>query len=194
MFLRTLVIALAMAAMPAGMAPGGIIHAKHATAKERADALYRRGLAEVKTEHMERAIADLTRAIELDPDHVDALNARGDAHHRLRRYDAAAKDYMRAMRLGRPDHDPAIDLYWYELRDVSDLFDQRGFDFWRDNQCGRAIEELDESIKIDPTHPDARNLRAAAKSRRAATIGRRMISPKSLNSRKVCREEISSKP
>ncbi len=109
---------------------------------------------------MERAIADLTRAIKLNPDNVDALNARGDAHHHMRQYDAAANDYMRAMRLGRPDHDPAVDLYWYELRDVSDLFDQRGFDFWRDNQCGRAIEEFDEAIKIDPTHPTARNLRA----------------------------------
>jgi tetratricopeptide (TPR) repeat protein len=47
----------------------------------------------------DEAIADFTRAIELDPDYAWAIGSRGQVHQAMRRHDEAIADFTRAIEL-----------------------------------------------------------------------------------------------
>jgi tetratricopeptide (TPR) repeat protein len=64
-----------------------------------ADAFYYRGLAYLRKNDFDRAIADNTEAIRLSPNNFYAFNNRGLAYHGIGDYDRALADYNEAIRL-----------------------------------------------------------------------------------------------
>jgi tetratricopeptide (TPR) repeat protein len=62
-------------------------------------AYYRRGLAYASKKEYDRAIADYTRAIELDPKNLSAYNDRGVAYTSKGDYERAIADVTRAVEL-----------------------------------------------------------------------------------------------
>jgi tetratricopeptide (TPR) repeat protein len=61
--------------------------------------LYRQGRYLAEQENFEEAVQAFTQAIQMDPTLALALNARGYAHLRLRRYQDAIDDCSQAIRL-----------------------------------------------------------------------------------------------
>ena len=58
-----------------------------------------RGETRLRLRRYDEALADLNRAVELDPDHADAIARRGRVHQDMERYDEALADYSRAIEL-----------------------------------------------------------------------------------------------
>jgi tetratricopeptide (TPR) repeat protein/predicted aspartyl protease len=67
----------------------------------------RRGSASASRRDYARAIADLSRAVELDPAQADYFYERGSAYQSANRPDEALQDFTHAITL-RPDHVPAL--------------------------------------------------------------------------------------
>jgi tetratricopeptide (TPR) repeat protein/predicted aspartyl protease len=67
----------------------------------------RRGSASASRRDYARAIADLSRAVELDPAQADYFYERGSAYQSANRPDEALQDFTHAIAL-RPDHVPAL--------------------------------------------------------------------------------------
>lgn len=62
--------------------------------------LSKRGTIKLKLGHNKSALADLNRAIEIEPDYRYAYRERAIAHEKLKQYNAAIKDYDKAISLG----------------------------------------------------------------------------------------------
>ena len=56
-----------------------------------------------RAQRLDEALACFTKALALDPDHLEALGNRGSVLGALRRYDEALRDYDRALALS-PNH------------------------------------------------------------------------------------------
>src|ERR1700722_4722633 len=83
----------------------------------------------------DRAIADLTEAIRLDPDAVVAYQDRAASYRNKGQYDRALDDLNHALRL-----DP---------KDARTLM-SRGVIYYKLNAAARAIVDFDASLRIDP--------------------------------------------
>lgn len=99
-----------------------------------------RALAWIAKAEPEKAIADLDRAIQLDPEDGDSYSNRGRA--RLLKGDADARTIDRAL----ADHDRAIKLKPYDLR----FYDRRGLAFVAKGEFVRAIEDFDLACELEP--------------------------------------------
>jgi tetratricopeptide (TPR) repeat protein len=97
------------------------------------------------------ALADYSKAIELDPADAELHAVRGWVEQRMGRRDGAIADYSRAIALS-PDGDQVYMLNAYFRR--SELYEQmRLYD--------RALADLDREIALQPLHPAVvRNARA----------------------------------
>lgn len=62
-----------------------------------AEAYYNRGNTHATLNEYDRAIADYTQAITIDPNLVQAYNKRGLTYHKLGRYEEALADYTQAI-------------------------------------------------------------------------------------------------
>ena len=69
--------------------------------RSQAEAYRRSGDSQVENCDNDLAIADYTRAIEIDPKHAVAYYSRGACHHEKRDYDRAIADYTKAIDRGR---------------------------------------------------------------------------------------------
>ena len=97
-------------------------------------------VAWVDKKQFDKAIADYTEAIRLDPRGASAYAGRADAWRCARDYDKAIADYTEAIRL-----DPK-DARIYRWRGVA----------WREKkEHGKAISDFDEAIRLDPKDPYA---------------------------------------
>lgn len=85
------------------------------------------------------AIAEYTRAVELDPNHFKAYFNRGFAYDKIREFSKAVQDYSRALEI---DPDNAYAFY------------NRGIAYDRAGQWGLAIEDFTKAIKILPNYAD----------------------------------------
>ena len=110
------------------------------SAEDRAIALYDRGSAYLAMEQYDRAIADLSEAVRLDPTHAEAFNNRGIAHIRKGEYDQAIADLNEAIRL-KPGYAKA--------------FLNRGGAHFGKDEHDRAIADLSEAIRLDPGYAKA---------------------------------------
>src|SRR5207248_11488514 len=68
-----------------------------------AEAAYRRGLAHAEKKEYDRAIAEFTEALRLDPKHAKAYFQRGLAHTDKGEYDEAVADTAEAIRIDPED-------------------------------------------------------------------------------------------
>jgi len=95
-----------------------------------------RGVAYLDKGDYGRAIADLSKAIELKPDYADAYHDRGVAYRRKGDYDLAIADYSKAIEL-RPDY-----AFYYHAR--GDAYRGRG-------DYDRANADLSRAIELEPS-------------------------------------------
>jgi tetratricopeptide (TPR) repeat protein len=110
------------------------------------------------SESVDRAIADFSEAIKLDPSLPEAFAARANAWHKKREYGRAVADYDQAIRLGQ---DGPHFAYYHERRGVA-LLDAGEFK--------RAIADFDVAIAREPI---ARNHVGALHHRGVAYRARR---------------------
>jgi tetratricopeptide (TPR) repeat protein len=149
------------------------------TAANRAVAYYYRGLAHYDKRDYDRAIADYSEAIRLNPSEASAYNGRGNAYHDKREYDLAIADYTRAIEIdpknagyydnrarihlktgraaqGLPDAERALQLSPY---DTSSL-ETRGHIF---ESLGRREEAIADFRRVLDINPDIQESRDALK-------------------------------
>ena len=129
----------------------------------------------------DRAIADYSDAIKLNPKYANAYVGRGSAWYAKKDYDRAIADYDEAIRIdpnnglsyldrgfawsAKKDFDRAIADYDEAIRrypTYAEAFDQRGHAWQTKGNLDRAIADFGETIKIDPQHIDALNSRGRA--------------------------------
>ncbi|MDR1898454.1 MAG: tetratricopeptide repeat protein [Treponema sp.] len=129
----------------------------------------------------DRAVADFSRAIRLDPNDAKAYNSRGVAYDSKGEYDRAIADYNQAIRLdpnnasaynnrgnayyAKGEYDRAIDDYGRAIRldpDYANAYNNRGNVYYFKGEYDRAIDDYDRAIRLDPNDANAYNNRGAA--------------------------------
>jgi tetratricopeptide (TPR) repeat protein len=105
------------------------------TGSNLAIAFSNRGLAYKRKSQWDRAIADYSEAIRLNPNDAQIFNNRGNAFYYKGRLDRAIEDYDNALRL-RPD--------------LAEAFGNRGNVYRKKGQLDRAIGEYDKAIRLEP--------------------------------------------
>ena len=123
---------------------------------QRADALYftldaeeylRRGIEAGQRGQYSDSIQDLTKAIELEPDHADAYLFRGLTYDSQGKHDRAIQDHTKAIEL-KPDY--------------ADAYNSRGLAYGSQGKHDRAIQDHTKAIELKPDHADAYNFRGLA--------------------------------
>jgi tetratricopeptide (TPR) repeat protein len=99
-----------------------------------------RGNANYTLGNYRQAIEDYDRAIEINPDFLDAHNNRGDAYIGLGNYRQAIEDYNRAIEIK-----PAY----------ADAYSNRGLSYSKLGQYQLAIEDFNKLIRLKPAYADA---------------------------------------
>ena len=101
---------------------------------------FQKGVSNAAQSAYEKAIADFTRAIELEPQHVAAYDNRGNALHFLGRHEEAIVDFTRAIEL-EPQHAEAYINRGSTLNDVG--------------RHEEAIADCTCAIELGPPHAEA---------------------------------------
>jgi tetratricopeptide (TPR) repeat protein len=139
-------------------------------------------------EEPERAIADLTAAIGLDPKDGGAYHKRGSLHHAKGDYDRAIQDYGEAIRLDPKNllalnsrglafeseglHDPAIaDFSAVIRRDPAIAFPykNRGLAYEKKGELTKALAELRKALFLEAPTPEAKEGAERIEKRLAAS-------------------------
>jgi tetratricopeptide (TPR) repeat protein len=102
---------------------------------------YERGEARAEKGDYEGAIADLSKAIEVDPKQARAYAERGWARRQMGDYDGAIADYNRAIELA-----PQVSSAYYDNRGLARL---------KKGDYGGAIADFTKVIELDPKHASA---------------------------------------
>ena len=116
-------------------------------ATQRALAYVNRGIAYYDRGELDKARADYTAAIRLDPKRTEAFHNRADLELRLGEIEAAIVDYTQVITL-----DPKY----------GSAYNGRGNALRESGQIDRAIADYNQAIKIDPRSPFAFNGRGNA--------------------------------
>jgi lipoprotein NlpI len=95
----------------------------------------------------DRAIADHSEAIRIEPKYGPAYNGRGNTYHSQGNYDRAIADYGEAVRL-----DPKF----------ATGYSNRGVSYFRKGDYDRAIADFDGAIRLNPKYVVAINGRGNA--------------------------------
>jgi tetratricopeptide (TPR) repeat protein len=104
------------------------------------EAYRNRGKAYLAKGDFDSAIADDTKAIEIDPKDADAYDGRGYAYHAKGDFDRAIADYTKVIEI-----DP---------RSVA-AYGNRGYDYETKGDFERAAADFTKAIEIDPKNADA---------------------------------------
>jgi tetratricopeptide (TPR) repeat protein len=123
------------AAIPACSA---IIQSGRDTGRNLAVSYSNRGIGWLKEGQLDRAAADLSQAIRIDPSYAPAYNVRGLVHFKQNNPDKAIEDYNQAIRLNP--------------RFVQ-AYNNRGLAYRSKREPDRALSDLNQAISIDPTYP-----------------------------------------
>ena len=89
----------------------------------------------VKGEY-DRAIADYTKAIEINPAFADAYDNRGYTYYSLKRYEEALYDHNKAIELGPTSY--------------ASVYNNRGLAYLAKGALDRAIQDFDEAVRVKP--------------------------------------------
>jgi len=119
-------------------------------------ALVGRALAFMRNGDRDRAEADLSRAIELDPNNALAFNDRGMLWRERGDPDRAIADFTRAIAIEALPHSDLPGSGHVNIHANRALAYQAKGDF------GRAIADFDQAVKLDPADVDLREQRARA--------------------------------
>ncbi len=124
-----------------------IIELKQETVKNRAWAYTNRATAYRNELQYDRAIADYSAALRLDPSYRVAYYYRGVSNSFIGQFDFAIRDFNAAIRLGRKD---------------SFVYKRRGNAYRNLRQFDRAIRDFDISLRLNPKDKETRRLRTIA--------------------------------
>jgi tetratricopeptide (TPR) repeat protein len=142
-------------------------------------------LSSAQQQAFDRAIADFTQAIRLDPNNAVVYNERGRVYIDKRDQNKAIADCNQAIKLNpnyalayrnrglayssKKDYDKAIADYTQAIRldlNLARAYSNRGFVYYNKGDNDRAIADYEAALRIDPNHPNARNnLELARKAR-----------------------------
>jgi len=100
-----------------------------------AEAPFQRGLAALRKGNYNRAIAEFTTSIRLNPKNANAYYNRGLAYSKKKNYDRATADYTEALRLNPKD---------------ADTYFNRAFAYKRKGDYDRAIADYTQVIRLNP--------------------------------------------
>ena len=103
--------------------------------KNLAGAYNNRGNSYNELKQYERAIEDLNKAIEIEPEDAEAYYNRGDSYNKLKQYERAIQDFDKAIGL-KPDY--------------AEAYNNRGNSCDGLKQYERAIEDFDKAIELKP--------------------------------------------
>ena len=98
-------------------------------------------------EQYDKAIADYTRAISLNPEFANAYSNRGASYGELEEHDRAIANYTRAISLN-PEY--------------ADAYNNRGTTYNKLEEHDRAIADLTRAISLNPEYVDAYNNRGVS--------------------------------
>jgi tetratricopeptide (TPR) repeat protein len=103
-------------------------------------AIHNRGVGYAGVGRLKEAMADLNRAIELNPRYPNAYFNRAELRCKANDYEGALKDYSLAIKLGARD---------------SAVYTSRGHAYYRMERFGDALRDYGEAIKLDPENAAA---------------------------------------
>ena len=118
--------------------------------QQQAQALVQQGIQKSNNRNYNRAIADFTEALRLDPNNADTYIDRGNAY----RYRGSSGDYEMAIR----DYTQAIRLD----PNNADAYCYRGIAYNKARVYDLAIADLTQAIRLNPNFADAYNNRGIA--------------------------------
>jgi tetratricopeptide (TPR) repeat protein len=140
-----------------------------------------RGNAWFSKSDYDKAIADFTKAIEIDPKDADAHYNRGVAWQRKSDYNKAIADFTKAIEIDPKDADAyhSRGFAWEEKGDLAkaiadytkaieinpknaDAYRDRGSAWGKKGDCNKAIGDLTKAIEINPKDAYAYNNRGNA--------------------------------
>lgn len=122
-----------------------------------AAAFTNRAADELDERDQDRALSDLSRALQLDPGYVAALKLRADIYGGgLHRYDLAAADFARAIAVNPND---------------GDAYSGRCLAYYSENQYESAIRDCDQAIRINPKDAKAYYVRGLARQATGDSYG-----------------------
>ena len=155
-----------------------LLQGQRLATRDRAVAYTNRGLAFAARKDFDRAIADQSEAIRIDPGYENAWNNRGLAWFGKGDLDHAIADYAAAIKLDpgaavvrcnrarayldRGDLDQAIADYDESLRsepDVDNARYNRGLAWYRKGDFDRAVADFGDTIRINPGYAAAYGVR-----------------------------------
>jgi tetratricopeptide (TPR) repeat protein len=135
----------------------------------------------MQKERLKRALADLTKAIELEPDNREYLIERSNVFHSMDEPRLAIKDLTRVIELDPTDpelYSMRADIYdteGMEERSLADRtkaisldaknprwYNERGIAYSHQGKTAQAIVDYDRALKVDPKNTDALANRAYA--------------------------------
>ncbi len=108
-------------------------------------AYYYRGSSHLTLEHYEEALADLDRAIEMNPSHSLSYYARGYAHIGFGEYALAVQDFSAAI-----ERDPSQPMFYLD----------RGWSYSQMGENRAALDDWNKALELDPNYALAYNNRA----------------------------------
>lgn len=117
-----------------------LIQSGRASGKVLAAVFSNRGAVYYGKKDYNRAIADFSEAIRIDPDFTNAFHNRGLAYYDKNDYDHAIADYSEVIRLNPKDASAHRD---------------RGLAYSNKNDFDRAIADFSEAIRLKPDYADA---------------------------------------
>lgn len=168
-----------------------VIQDPQETRQQRTNAYYNRGLAYRNKKDFDRAIADYTEAIKLDPSNVMAYNNRGVAFHNKRDFDHAIADYSTAIKLAPKDPHAFNNRCWsrtiagHELEQALsdcnaalqrlpnnfDTLENRGLTNIKLGRFDAAIADYSAALRQNPKTATSLYGRGLAKLRKGDTAG-----------------------
>ena len=132
------------------------------------------GESEIEKEEYEKALEYSSRAIQRDPDRIQAYNLRGRAYTSLERYDLALEDFAEAENIDRDDAETYFNrgylyqqqgLYSHAINDYDtaiskkedygEAYYNRGLSKYYLGQEEEALTDFDKAILLKPDYFDA---------------------------------------
>lgn len=134
---------------------------------------YDRGNAHLEAKRYDEAVAEYSKAIELDPRYVDAYNNRGIVYKRTGQYDLAVADFTKGIALAARDIDlytNRASVYWLQKNwaaaeadyatairlnpNDGKVYFRRADMRLEQGQTAAAIEDYNQVVRLDPKQPD----------------------------------------
>ena len=130
------------------------IPAATSTPTPSADSYYETALSNITEDDADNAVANLGKAIELNPNYVEAYMMRGLIYGSLHEFDKAIADFEKVVEL-EPDNEPAK-----EIRTAA--YAARGAGYAEEEHYDKAIADFERAAELDPENAGLKGAAAGA--------------------------------